>query len=71
MTRKIKLKRKVFCCFFPKDILMDNLWYPLSVKNRSDYIKCTTLTLSSNCNSLKDNIDLDKGEGGCTKSMPK
>lgn len=36
----------------------------------TDHIKCTTVTLSSNGNSLKDNIDLEKGEKGWGKSMP-
>lgn len=56
---KIKVKKKLFFPGTNKWIISDNLF---SVVNRVDHIKCTTLTLSSNCNSLKDNIDLDKGE---------
>lgn len=43
MTTKMKLKRELFLF---QDTQMDNLQYLFFVKNRTDHIKCTTLTIS-------------------------
>lgn len=64
----MKMKKKFF---FSKDKQMIKETDILSsAKNRADHIKYTTLVLSSNCNSFKDNIDLDKEERVWRKSMP-
>lgn len=56
--------------FLFKETQMDNFWYPFLLRIGQITSNVQHNTFLSNCNCLKDNIDLDKGERGWRKSVP-